>query len=449
MRAEPNRTRDGSRCGPVRRLLAFLAAAVAALPAIAAAQPGADSLDTHELARRIDLLSQSLDDLRLGDVAGPPASAYGFGPAASKVYGVDRGVSFGGYGEMLYENFAATRQNDTPSGKLDAVDFLRQIVYFGFKYDDRFLFNSEIEFEHASTGKSGSVSVEFAYIDALLRPEVNARAGMLLVPMGFVNELHEPPVFLGARRPETESKLVPSTWRANGAGFFGDPAPGLSYRAYVVEGLRSVKNDKAKIGGFGAAGLRDGRQSASSSRAEDLAAVLRADYETHGVLAGGSVFHGATAQGDTVGGRSFDAATTIYEAHVQLRRFGVRLRALLAGATVRQAEKINAANGLTGSNSVGSELLGWYVEGGYEVMRRLVPASAHEIVPYVRFEKLNTQAEVPAGFTANPANDQTILTLGAAFYPHPQIVVKSDWQKVENEATTGTDQWNVALGYLF
>lgn len=419
------------------------------VPAAVSAQV-ADSLEIRELARRIDLLSQSVDDLQLGPVAQAPSPVHGFGPAASKVYGVGRGVSIGGYGEMLYENFAAERQNDSPSGKLDAIDFLRQIVYFGFKYDDHLLFNSEIEFEHASTGKRGSVSVEFAYIDALLLPEVNLRAGMLLVPMGFVNELHEPPVFLGARRPEVESSLLPSTWRANGAGFFGYPATGLSYRAYIVESLRAVKSDKDRIGGFSASGLRDSRQSASSSIAEDFAAVVRADYEIRGWTFGGSVFHGATAQGDTlVGGRGFDAKTSIYEAHLQLRRYGLRLRGLVAGATVRQAEKLNSASGLVGSSSVGSELRGWYVEGGYDLLQRLLPGSAHEVVPYARFEKLDTQAEVPSGFTSSPANDLTVLTLGAAYFPHPQIVVKSDWQKRTNEARTGINQWNIALGYLF
>jgi hypothetical protein len=63
----------------------------------------------------------------------------------------------------------------------------------GYKFSDKALFNSEIEFEHASTGKRGSVSVEFAHLDFLLHPAANVRAGMVLVPMGFLNELHEPP----------------------------------------------------------------------------------------------------------------------------------------------------------------------------------------------------------------------------------------------------------------
>jgi hypothetical protein len=397
----------------------------------------------RELARRLDLLAREVDDLKLGEVAGAPESRYGLGPAAAKIYGVQAGVSVGGYGEMLYENVAAENEAGRPASSRDRVDFLRQIVYLGYKFDSRLLFNSEIEFEHAATDQQGSVAVEFAYVDALLRREVNARAGLLLVPMGFVNELHEPPVFLGARRPETERVIVPSTWRANGLGLFGEPAAGLSYRAYVIESLRAA--------GFGAGGLRGGRQNGSQSLVEDPAVVLRADFERHGLLVGGSIFRGNTAQGDTTAaGARFDAATTIYEAHVQLRRAGARVRALVAGARVDEAAAVNSARGVTaGSGSVGSELLGWYAEAGYDVLTRLVPGSRFQLVPYVRWEQLDTQSEVPAGFTADPSNARQILTVGAGFYPHAQVVLKGDWQRNTNDGETGLDQWNAALGYLF
>ena len=128
----------------------------------------------------------------------------GLGPAASNVYRKERGVSLGGYGEALYTNYAELRQDDQPSGKTDEFDFLRAVFYVGYKFSDSILFNSEIEVEHASTDKGGSVSVEFAYLEFQKRPEIGLRAGMLLVPVGFINELHEPPIFHGARRPEVE-----------------------------------------------------------------------------------------------------------------------------------------------------------------------------------------------------------------------------------------------------
>ena len=71
-------------------------------------------------------------------------------------------------------------------------EVITAVLYFGYKFNDRFLFNSEIEFEHGSTEDDGEVSVEFAYLDYLWRKPLNVRAGLLLLPLGFVNELHEP-----------------------------------------------------------------------------------------------------------------------------------------------------------------------------------------------------------------------------------------------------------------
>ena len=208
----------------------------------------------------------------------PPGGQRGLGPAASKVYNVERGVSIGGYGEMLYQSFASETEDGSASAKSDQLDFLRAIVYVGYKFNDRIHFNSEIEFEHASTGKGGEVSVEFAYLDFSLRPELGIRGGMLLVPMGFINELHEPPIFYGARRPEVESAIIPTTWRENGAGIFGEAGP-VEYRAYAVAGLDAS--------GFSASGIRGGRQKGARSLAEDFAFTGRVDLTSvPGLLAG-------------------------------------------------------------------------------------------------------------------------------------------------------------------
>ena len=139
---------------------------------------------------------------------------------------------------MLYQGYDDTLDDGTDSGATDQLDFLRAIVYFGYKWNDHWLFNSEIEFEHASTEDGGEASVEFAYLDYLWKPELNARAGLLLIPMGFVNELHEPTTFLGARRPDVERVIIPTTWRENGFGLFGEAGP-VSYRTYVVNGFEA------------------------------------------------------------------------------------------------------------------------------------------------------------------------------------------------------------------
>ncbi|NIR42428.1 MAG: hypothetical protein GWN99_04900, partial [Gemmatimonadetes bacterium] len=259
---------------------------------------------------------------------------YGLGPAASRVYRAGQGVSIGGYGELLYENFASEREDGTPSGATDQLDALRAVFYVGYKFDDGFLFNSEIELEHASTGEDGSVSVEFAYLDWLFSEPLGARAGLLLVPMGFINELHEPPIFLGSERPLTERAIIPSTWRESGLGLFGG-AGNFAYRLYLVNGLDGVGTPESPR--FSASGLRGGRQKGSKAVAEDFAAVARVDYEgVLGLLVGSSLYLGNSGQGAVSpgDGSSIDAFTLIWEGHAQYRARGVWLRGLVALADV-------------------------------------------------------------------------------------------------------------------
>ena len=215
-----------------------------------------------ELERQVEVLTEEIEDLRLGETTAQSAEdeegLYGLGIAASKVYRVGEGLSIGGYGEMVFESYASERESGEPTGFGDVIDFLRAVVYVGYKFDDRWVFNSEIEFEHASTSKSGSASVEFAYVDYLWKPQLNFRTGILLLPMGWLNELHEPTLFPSAERPYVEQVLIPSTWRENGAGIFGDVGP-FSYRSYVVNGLKGAS--------FTSNGLRGGRQKGAKAQA--------------------------------------------------------------------------------------------------------------------------------------------------------------------------------------
>lgn len=213
------------------------------------------------LEQKVEALTQEMKHTQLGDVfIKPTESIHGMGASASKIYQTTEGVSIGGYGEALYQNFDGDKSSQ--------ADFLRAVLYFGHKFNDQWLLNTEIEFEHASTGEDGSVSVEFAYLDYLMKDALNLRVGLVLIPMGFVNELHEPNAFLSARRTDIESTIIPSTWRENGVGLFGN-AGNVSYKAYIVNGLDAKD--------FSASGLRGGRQKGSKALAEDLAVVGRVD----------------------------------------------------------------------------------------------------------------------------------------------------------------------------
>lgn len=428
---------------------------VAAALLLAATRAGAQEADTTELARlraQIDALTREIEAIRLGRdvVVQADTGVLGFGPAASKVYKVPRGVSIGGYGELIYEDFDDTRQDGSPSGRPDQLDALRGIVYLGYKFNDEFLFNSEIEVEHAATDQAGSVSMEFVYLDYRLSPLLGLRAGLLLPPMGFLNELHEPPVFLGTSRPATEQQIIPSTWRENGVGVFGETGA-FAYRAYLLNGFDGVGGGSSGASGFSASGLRGGRQNGSKAVAEDVAGVARLDYVGQlGLTVGASAYVGNAGQNTPdplLPGGTIEALTFIWEAHGEYRAHGIDLRALYATATIDDVVQINAAKALTGAETIGERLTGWYVHLGYDVLRRA--RTSHQLIPYVRYETLNTQDEVPAGFSADPVNDREIISVGAAWKPIPNIVGKVDYQFHRNDADTGIDQANIAIGYLF
>jgi len=406
-----------------------------------------ESPSNEELARRIEVLARELEARKLGDVTDPappagPTGKWGLGPAASKVYGKSSGLSIGGYGESLYQNFDATREDGAASGKTNEWDYLRAVVYLGWKFDRTFVLNTEIEYEHASTGKGGEVSVEFATLDAMLRDEVNLRAGLVLVPVGLVNEMHEPTTYLGARRPDTESRILPSTWRANGIGAFGEAGP-VAYKLYLTESLNAASFTAA-------GGIRGGRQNGAKATADNLAFSGRVDLvSVPGLLAGASFFTGESGKDLTVAGESFGARTTTWDLHADWRFRGLWLRGVYARVTVDDAALLNRSLGLTGNRSIGEAQEGYYLSLGYEVLSRLSPGTSMALTPFLRYERTDTQKEVPDGWIRDGSNDRKAWTVGVDFKPIPQLALKVDWQDYGDAGNTGVSQWNVALAYLF
>jgi hypothetical protein len=432
----------------------LLVLALVAVPAfVTPARAEVDEAWKQEMERKVDILTQELEKRNLGEVASEPVykKTHGLSPAASKVYHVNRGVSIGGYGEMVYQGFDSRTDAGASSGRKDELDFLRAILYVGHKFSDRILFNSEIEFEHASTAGGanarGEVSVEFAYLDFLANPALGARAGLVLMPVGITNELHEPTMFHGARRTLTETSIIPTTWRENGAGLFGE-AGGFSYRAYLVTGLQASSTTLAGVDGFSSSGIRGGRSKGAKSVAEDWAYVARLDYEgVPGVLVGGSYYSGEADQDLTLNGNAVEIGVDLWEAHAMAEFHGLELRGLYARSKIDGVAQLNTIQNRGATASTGEKQFGGYAELAFDVLSLV--GSKHYLAPFARYERLDTQQQVPAGFTKNPANSQTIFTYGLTYKPHPNTVLKADYQDVDNQAGTGVDQFNAGVGYLF
>lgn len=416
--------------------------AAAAVPSVAAAavpsEAPAASTDAGADAR-IDALAAEITRLKEQLVV-PETEAlrsqYGLGPAASKVYGQNKGLSIGGYGEFYFGHALGDAEKRAPH----SGDVYRFVTYLGYKFDDRLVMNTELEFEHATTepnvqnGEGGAVSVEFSYLDFLLSPYANLRAGLVLMPVGFVNEMHEPTTYRGNFRPSVERQIIPTTWREAGIGLHGVLPAGLSYDAYVVNGLSAA--------GFGEKGVRGGRQAGNHFVWEDKALVLRLDYTLDDLLLVGGSFYTGGADQDPTG--DTEIKHTLFEGHVQVRSHGLQLRGLFARNKTEGAEVVPKVD-------VPEAQQGFYAELTYDLMPVLSPGSRFGLRPFARFEKFDLNAEVSAGQTKDKKLDQSELAAGLEFLPHADVVVKAEFNNKSNadKDSDPTREIRLGAGFIF
>ncbi len=386
----------------------------------------ADDERYQKLEAKVDILTEEVLLLRSGDLSSPiGASVSGLGAAASRVFGA-QGLSLGGYGEGIYNNFRS-------GGVTDQADFLRAILYVGYKFNSTWVLNTEIEIEHAD-----EIFLEFAALDYLYREELNFRAGLVLIPMGFLNEQHEPTSFYPVRRTDIESFILPSTWRENGVGIYGE-CDQFAYRAYVVNGFDG-QNFRAQDG------LRKGRQKGSKAKANDLAGVARLDYiGLPGFLIGGSYYVGHSAQDvDGINGK-----VSIMEAHAEVNYRGFRGRALWADAEVEDVAALATANGAMPAvgDVIGQNLQGGYLEGSFDVFS-LTEREDH-LTPFIRWESYDLQRNTPMGFMATGAFDVRVTTVGLAWQPNKNLILKADFQNYDSLDHSHPNQFNLGMGYIF
>ena len=343
-------------------------------------------------------------------------------------------TTIGGYGEIHFVD---------PSDAAPRADVARVVIYLSHTFDERLTFRSELEVEHArleAGGSEGEVALEQAFLDYRFSDRFTLRTGLLLIPIGIINETHEPPTFNGVERPTVEQDVIPSTWREIGVGALGRLGHGWSYRAYVVNGLKAE--------GFTAEeGIREGRQEGQDVSFANYALTGRLEWAQPGLKVGFAGLFGGTADTNSaVGTGTFGAPMTVLAADARWNSGSWSARALLANVSVSDAEKINAAYGA----DVGSRIQGGYLEGAYDLMPLLSQGNSGRLDAFVRYEFLNTQAEVPTGTTADAANDRTVLTGGLTFRPIADVAFKADYALRRNAAAVGEgEQFSLGLGFAF
>ncbi len=413
----------------------------------AMADDGKDRI--KDIEKQIEVLAEEVERLRLGAVAEPEYTSYtGLGPAASKVYGVEKGLSIGGYGEIVYLNYQHSSKNDF-------ADIYRFILYSGYKFNDWIVMNTELEFEHAGIGnvekRSPETTVEFMYMDFMLSRPLNIRTGYMLMPIGFINEYHEPTVYYGSVRPDLETYIIPSTWSEIGVMAYGGVG-NLSYKAALVNGLRADLFQ-------GSSWIKKGRQKAAKINADRGAALLNLNYAvTPGITVGGSYYHGLA--GSAKGGVSADSVSTprrgtvkLWELHGEARIKALLLRALYVEGSIDGDKWFQ-------SSGIGKKVKGWYLEGAVDIMTLLPVTAQYSVEPFIRYENYDLNDDVFAGDTPDETFDRTVTTIGVSFKPHPNVVVKTDYQIRDTDSNMPEglgsgldeykiDQFNAAVGFLF
>lgn len=347
-------------------------------------------------------------------------------------------TTVGGYGEVHYTNLSGP---DSPP----TVNLRRFVVYLAHGFNDRLAFRSEVEIEDAKIeggGTAGEVALEQAFLDGRVSRGLTFRAGLLLVPVGIINETHEPPTFNGVNRPDVDHDIIPTTWREIGVGAAGalPGGSGLSYRLYLLNGLRAE--------GFSAdEGIRGGRGEGQDASFANPSLTGRLEWARPGVKIGAAFWYGGTTAGDTLlGTGAFAAPVFLLSADARYDLGGASVRAVATTVSVKDADLINARYG----GDVGSRLAGGYLEAAYNLLAALAPASSARLSAFVRHERYDTQQGVPAGVTRDRALSRRLTTFGLVYKPTWNTAFKGDYQLVRNAAGTGEHEvLRFGVGYQF
>lgn len=331
------------------------------------------------------------------------------------------GLSIGGYGELHYEG-----------GPKDEIDFHRFVLFVGHEFTDSIRFFSELEIEHAlaGDGQPGEVELEQAFIEMDLGDNAQVWGGLHLVPVGLINETHEPTTFYGVERPAVEKDIIPATWWEAGLGARGNiGASGLSWDTMISSGLDLNAANGYKV--------RSGRQKVANAPFVSQAYTGRVQYSgIPGVRIASSVYYqGDVTQGagDAINGD--DVSALLWTSSLDAKYKGFGLRALHANWSLDGAEV-----DLTGRDKQS----GFYVEPSFAFQTPLGPLDDARLGVFYRYADWDNNAGL-ANDTGTKRN-----VFGVNFWPVPDVVLKMDYiNERKDNATSDVNSMNLGIGYQF
>lgn len=365
-----------------------------------------------------------------------------------------QGTVIGGYGQFNLDSLKVGEAKDFTT----QANLRRIVLFVSHHLTDDIAIYTEFEWENALAcdGCAGSAEVEQAFVDwKLAGDKLALRAGLVLIPMGIINQWHEPPVFHGVERPMVDQFIIPTTWRELGAGITGRLGEIYHYELYLTTTVDPTR--------LGPEGLSPALTEGSLAPAESGAVTGRFEVEpVLGVIAGAAFFlsdAGGNSDFFTISGRKRNLFLPIvgYALDARARRFGFEARAVWAQFFMPNSGDLMSArdkdmdllfpNAAT-LGPVATRIQGGYIELAYDVFHHLLHTT-QELLPFIRLETYDTQAGVPKGFTANPRLDVNELTTGLTYRPIRQLVFKSDVQLRDRRLGWDELQVDFGMGYMF
>ncbi len=394
------------------------------------------------------------------------------------------GLSIGAYGEIKF----GAQQNPAAGGAWqNGFDAARFVLLPTYAITDNIIFNAEIEFEHAGSGFDaddklhGTAEIEQIWIDFKIMDQFNWRApGVDLVPIGYINQHHEPTQFYSVNRPEIYNGLIPSTFFAGASSVYGTIADGLSYQVQVSSsiedfgsdfGLRTAANTvppfpagyTAGIDGLNALGFSRPVRGGFAQLNDTLAYAGRLDFSPAFLPGFAGSVSGYFSPNITPRGAYSDTGALLghtnvgifdVEARYRVPETGLELRGEYVRVDFSHPENLRANNDTDPTNNVGKSMFGYSGEVAYHIPMGTILNSDWEAVPFYRYTYENFQTGGFAGTDTNAptgAGQRQFHTAGLAIFPSPKLVLKATYQRVIDKSLAGalSDSFLGGVGFFF
>ncbi len=425
----------------MKRHLTPLACALA----LAGFNAQAQSAPEAELARKLEQLATELAQVKAqlaelqqaraqAAATAPPAQP---APAAVAAAPAEPATVLTSYGELNYNRPTKASENTQ-------ADMRRFVLGFQHRFDPKTKVVTELEVEHgvSSADDPGEVEVEQAYLEPQFHPAWAARTGLFLIPMGLLNETHEPTAYYGVERNFVETAIIPTTWREGGVQFVGQFDNGTTLQAGVSTGFDLNKWDATST---------EGRESPLGSVHQEMALAKSRDLAVFGALnwrglpglqLGGAVFTGGASQAQPGAPK---ARVTLWDLHARWTPGRWDLAALYARGQISNTAAWNLP--LVGNDTlIPRSFDGAYVQAAYKIWQH----EDYALSPFARIEQFNTAksyADLGAGLTPTAARNERVLTVGANFQLTPGVVLKADVQRFR--VSKVSDRVDLGVGWSF